>query len=71
MRNVLDVGWDLSTFSSIVFLLPSSKELAKRAEALRACGLLTRERKLDEQAGTERWAYRRTEAGSKRIGATP
>lgn len=61
--------WDLSSFSSVVFLLPESKEASKRAEALRTNGFLTRERKLDESIGAERWAYRRTETGSRAIGA--
>lgn len=59
----------LSTFSSVAFSFPASKEAGKRAEALYSSGFLVREKQRDSQLGLDRWAYRRTEKGSRAIGA--
>jgi hypothetical protein len=60
----------LSTFSSIVFSFPSSKEQNPCAEALCFGGFLVREKCRDDRLGVDRWAYKRTETGSTAIGAS-
>jgi hypothetical protein len=60
----------LSAFSSVVFSFPTTKEQNPCAEALYGGGFLVREKRRDDKLGVERWAYKRTEAGSTAIGAS-
>lgn len=59
----------LSMFSSVLFSLPTTVEISKRAETLYRDGCLVREKQHDARLGIDRWAYRRTEKGSRAIGA--
>lgn len=59
----------LSTFSSVLFSFPPSKEAGKLADQLFSSGYIVREKQRDDQLGIDRWAYKRTEKGSRAIGA--
>lgn len=59
----------LGTFSSVLFAFPQSKEAGKLADKLYSSGYLIREKQHDGQLNIERWSYKRTEKGSRAIGA--
>lgn len=59
----------LVTFSSVVFSFPMTREWGKYAEELYGAGHLVREKLHDAELGVKRWAYKRTETGSRAIGA--
>lgn len=59
----------LCAFSATVYSFPLHKEQIRHVEALHKMGYLERQKLGDPELKIDRWAYRRTAAGSEAIGA--